>query len=67
MTDTMTKASTLLTVDQALDGKVTELIRRRRGDGESAAGIRDALRDELNVTVSERTVARFLANDEAAA
>jgi hypothetical protein len=61
VTDTMTKPSTLSTLDEALDGRISELLRTRRADGASASQIRDEIRDELHVTVSERTVNRWLA------
>lgn len=54
------KSSTLATIDRALDGQISILARRRRSEGRSAAEIRDELRDALNVTVSERSVQRYL-------
>ncbi len=63
----MTQRSTRQTLDQALDGKVTQLLKRRRDEGRSASEIRDELRDDHRITVSERTVRRWLTEiDEAA-
>lgn len=67
MTDTMTRASALTTLDQALDGRISDLLTRRVSEGRKAAQIRDELRDEHNITVSERTVRRWLADIERAA
>lgn len=61
----MTRPSTIATLDQALDGTISTLIRRRRGEGRSAAEIRDELRDAHRLTVSERTVQRYIADLEA--
>lgn len=64
LSDTMSRQHTLTTLDQALDGAVTALIVRRRAEGRSAAVIRDELRDEHRITVSERTVSRAIARLE---
>jgi intein-encoded DNA endonuclease-like protein len=39
---------------------VTALLERRRQEGRSASRIRDELRDAHGITVSERTVQRWL-------
>lgn len=69
MTDNMTRPSTLSTLDDALDGKITALLVERVSQGRTSSQIRDELRDEHNVTVSGRTVQRWLAdlNSETAA
>lgn len=67
VTDIMPKPSTLVTLDEALDGKITELLVARRAEGHTASQIRDELRDGHKVTVSERTVSRWLADLERAA
>jgi intein-encoded DNA endonuclease-like protein len=56
----MSRPSTLATLDSALGGKVTSLLECRRAEGHTASQIRDELRDEHNITVSERTVQRWL-------
>jgi len=58
----MSRLSVLRHLDDALGGQVSALLVRRRAEGRSVSEIRDELRDEHHITVSVRTVRRWLAS-----
>lgn len=60
----MSRTSTLATLDSALGGKVSKLLADGVRDGRSASQLRDELRDDHNITISERTVRRWLTDLE---